>query len=296
MAGEDFERLQLLFRRTCTLPQLPGTALLLINVIDGGEASAVDIERIILSDPVLAAGFLRAAASSAQAENEHMSSTIRQAILFMGQRAVRSLAMSLALQGLLSTSDGSVPFNRKRFSQHSIFVGFLSRYVYARRQMTHPFASSWSADEIFAAGVLHDLGIGLLPRVAPEVFKRVVNYACRAGMSLNDAFEKIYGGHLSVLSASAAETWQLPDVFTMTLRHRAEPWNYMDEYAALCCIDYANYLADLHGYSMTDWPIEVGTSPEVELEVGLPEEEIPMVIELVAELTAQHLPENLLAA
>lgn len=272
------------------MPQLPGTALRLINVIDGGEASAIDLERIILADPGLAAGFLRAAA--ANHETEHQLSSIRQAIMYMGQRAVRSLAMSLTVQGLLGSSEGSSTFNQRLYSRHSIFVGFLSRYVYARRQMREPFASAWSADEIFAAGVLHDLGIGLLPRVAPEAFVRVTNYARRAGLTLNSAFERIYSDHVSVLSAAAAETWGLPDVFIQTLRYRHEPWNLQEEYTALCCIEYANNIADSYGISAAEWPARVTIDPEIELEVSLPEEEIPTVVELILQTTEQHLPDD----
>lgn len=293
MARDDLDRLKLLFRRTCTLPQLPGTALRLINTIDTGEASAIDLERIILSDPGLAAGFLRAAVAASHGEREF--GTIRQAIMYMGQRSVRTLAVSLALQGVLADPDTPPLFDQAKFSRHSIFVGFLSRYVYARRQMQEPFPSIWTADEIFAAGVLHDLGLGLLPKVAPDVFNRVANFSKRAGLTLNAGFEKLYGDHISVLSAAAAETWQLPDVFTKTLRYRSQPWNMMDEYTSLCCIEYANLLADTHGYAVADWPLTVEPNPEVALEVSLPEEEIATVIELIGLLTDQHLPENLAA-
>ena len=294
MPSEDFDRLKLLFRRTCTLPQLPGTALRLISTIDTGEASAIDLEKIIVSDPGLAAGFLRAAHAACHGEREY--TTIRQAIMYMGQRAVRSLSTSLALQGMLTNPDARVPFNAQTFSRHSIFVGFLSRYVFARRQMREPFPSAWTADEIFAAGVLHDLGLGLLPRVAPEVYGRVANYSRRAGLTLNGAFERIYGDHISVLSAAAAETWQLPEVFTLTLRHRSKPWGMMEEYPALCCIEYANFLADSHGFAVAEWPVKVEQNPEIELEVALPEEEVGTVIELVAEMAEAYLPENLKAA
>jgi HD-like signal output (HDOD) protein len=292
----DFERLRLLFRRTSSLPQLPGTAMRLINQIDTGEASAKDLEKVIIGDPGLAASFLRAAAAANTPERDIGISSIRQAILHMGQRSVRSLAMSLALQGLLASSHLPPSFDRKRFAYHSIFVGFLSRYVFARRLMTDPFESAWSADEMFAAGVLHDLGIGLLPRVAPDVFNRVCNYAKRAGLTLNDAFEKIFGNHISELSSAAAETWGLPDVFTMTLRYRSQPWNMMEEYTALCCVEYSNYIAEKVGYSVANWPIIIQTQPEIELEVALPDEELATVVELISRMTEAHLPRNLLAA
>src|SRR5687768_13347381 len=93
----DFERLRLLFRRTSSLPQLPGTAMRLINQIDSGDASAKDLEKVIISDPGLAASFLRAAVAANTADRDSGISSIRQAIMHMGQRSVRSLAMSLAL-------------------------------------------------------------------------------------------------------------------------------------------------------------------------------------------------------
>ncbi len=54
-----------------------------------------------------------------------------------------------------------------RVSRHCLATGLLSRYVFARMQRDEPFESELQADELFAAGVLHDLGLGLLSVLDP---------------------------------------------------------------------------------------------------------------------------------
>ena len=94
----DFERLELLFKRASSLPELPGSALRLIHAIDTGAASAIDLERIIASDPGLSANLLRISNSREPGMDAPGVSTIRAAIMRLGQRSVRTLAVSLILR------------------------------------------------------------------------------------------------------------------------------------------------------------------------------------------------------
>src|ERR1700685_2543874 len=121
LADADFETLELIFRRTGSLPPLPSTAVQLVKLIDSGEASASTLERIIASDPALSAEFLRMA-SVAAAGGAPRYSTIRGAIMLLGQRTVRSLAMSLILRSMSFSKPKTRNFDSAQFSRHSLAV------------------------------------------------------------------------------------------------------------------------------------------------------------------------------
>lgn len=273
----DYERLELLFRRSNSLPELPGSALRIIQLIDSGAASAIDLEKIISTDPGLSGNLLRISNIRYPGADPSGISTIRSAIMKLGQRSVRALAVSLILQGISHGRDVSPDFLVDRFAMHSLFVAFLSRYLFARRNLTAPFESRWSADEIFAGALLHDIALPLLARVAPESYYRVHSFAWRVNCSLDASFQRIYGKPIASLGCTAVEAWTMPDLFSTTLRFVAEPWLLPAEYTAMCCINYANYVADAHEERTETWDTNPVLLPEVETEIALPAEEMEKV-------------------
>ncbi|HVL38290.1 MAG TPA: HDOD domain-containing protein [Fimbriimonadaceae bacterium] len=284
----DFERLQLIFRRSLTLPELQGAVYRLINAIDSKETSVIDLERIISSDPYLTANLLRVAAGTIGSD-ERSAGTLRNAIMRLGFRAMRSLAVSILLQSLVSKHEYTNGFDPDRFARHSLFVGFMSRYLFARRHQVEPFDTDWTADEVFAAGLLHDMAAGLLAHLAPESFQRVYQFAHRSGLSLEASFTRIFGARLGILGSTAAAAWNLPEVFVRVMSKVDQPWEEDEEYTALCCIHYANHVAHLRGVSLCPWNPLDECPPEVELEVKFPAEEIERACEVVERHTAAYL-------
>src|SRR4051812_48313572 len=98
LSDSDFERLELLFRRSGSLPELPGTAMRLVNAIDTDEASVSDIERIIVADTALSSNILRISNTGVESISHQPVTTVKGAVLRLGQRSVRNLAVSLLIQ------------------------------------------------------------------------------------------------------------------------------------------------------------------------------------------------------
>lgn len=266
-----------MFKRATSLPTLPHAATSLIRVINSGEASAIHLERIIVTDPMLCALVVRVAATHF---SQSPPDSLRMAILRLGQREIRSIAISLAVKRVLH-EDLIGSFDVARYARHSLMVGFLARYLYARRQKIQPFHSEWSADEIFAAGVLHEISVPLLARVAAPEYNRVEMLARRTGQTFRATFTRIYNCELSELGGVVAKMWDLPSVFSDTMRNMHEPWRAPDEIVALSALSYADYLADLFGAGLEDWEVPHTPVIEAELEVGISPEEQAMLRDLV---------------
>ena len=276
-AENGIDRFAVLFKRTTSLPTLPHAATSLINAINSGEASAIHLEKIIVTDPMLCAMVVRVAAANF---SQSPPDSLRMAILRLGQREIRSIAISLAVKRVLH-EDPNGAFDVSRYARHSLMVGFIARYLFARRKKLQSFHSSWSADEIFAAGVLHDISVPLLARVAPSEFNRVILLARRTGQSFRATFRQIYQCELCELGGVVAKMWDLPSVFTDTMLNMYEPWRAPEELVALSTLSYADYLADLFGAGIEDWEISRSPLIEAELEVGIPPQEQSLVKEFV---------------
>ncbi|HEY3782314.1 MAG TPA: HDOD domain-containing protein [Fimbriimonadaceae bacterium] len=272
MPAEQFARLELLCRRVATLPVLPTAALQLIRMIDSGDASAQEIEKLIARDPALSAEFLRMSSNSQLGKPSNQVSSIKAGILRMGQRSVRALATSLLVRDL-SKSDPNATLNQAQFARHSLAVGVLSKFLFARKKATDGLESKWSADEIFAAGLLSDLGYVLLSRMAPKIYTGIMEFSKRTGRSLDETFLAAFERHPSALAAAAAETWELPEIFKKTLTHIHEPWQAPEEQGVLCCLNYASALSRSFGMGMETWQTELNVPGLVSFEINISDEE-----------------------
>jgi len=272
MPAEDFARLELLCRRVATLPVLPTNALQLIRTIDSGDASAAELERIIINDPSLSAEFLRLATTSQIGKQAPQLSSIRAVIMRMGQRTVRALATSLLLRDLVR-SEGASALDMKLFAKHSLAVGLIAKFLYGRRKMMGEFQTKWTADEVFAAGLLSDLGYVLLARMLPDTYTRLAGFAEKSGNSLDDTFVAAFEKPASALGWAAAETWGLPEIFKTTLSHIHAPWECFEESTSLCCLNLASALARDYGFGMETWATNTSVSPQVAFEISFPDEE-----------------------
>ena len=284
----DFEGLELVFRRSAALPQLPGSAQRLLDAIDSGEASATDLERIITCDVALTGNLLRLA-NSADSGLPGGITSVRSAILRLGHRAVRSMCVSLSVQNMLGKDERSPSFDPARYAYHGVTVGFLARYIFARRKQKGEFDSKWLPEEFFAAGLVHDIGHALLARVAPEVHSAVSCSAEANGVSFNADFEKTYGGTIGELGAIAAATWGLPSFFQSAIAYCEKPFDATEENTAIYCLNYANELAVKMRATIEIWPFAEEIDPMISSDVGLDEKEVDNLLKIVATQTDTYL-------
>lgn len=280
-ANNDYARLELLFRRITSLPALPNTVSELLKELDEGDASTSRLERIIQADPGLTAEFLRMSALRLPGESSPMYSSIRGAIVVLGFKAVKNIAVSLMVRQLLGRTALVPEFDAYNYARHSMCSAMLARYLYSRRQKLDPFESKWSADEVFALGLLQSLGIALLAFVSPPDYYRVQRFAKREGCTLAEAFQSIFEHPHTLLCAEAMKSWGLADSFYKAYIHLHEPWEYQDEYTMLCCVGHAEYLANKIGATIENWPVKITPTKEASTEVGISDEELEVVRDLL---------------
>lgn len=279
-SSTDYERLRLLFRRSASLPPLPCTALRLVEAIDSGEASAIQLERIIISDPPLAANVL----ALANVDLGNGNTTIRHAIMNLGQRAIRSSAMSFTIRNLVRSIGFGRELSQNGFFCHSLATAFISKYLLGRMFRTAPeVVTTWTADEVFASALLHDISKPLLAGVDLDALERTCLVARRNGAGIDETFITLYGASLRELGAEALKAWRLPEVFSLTQEHLDQPWRCPSEVDSLICIAHADYLATtVCNLPLEPWPVERAPLPEASMNFELSEQELQMLSEQVS--------------
>src|SRR5581483_3459066 len=207
--------------------------------------------------------------------------SIRSAILRLGMRAVRNMASATLVRQSFKLLSLPPKFDLVRFGRHSLACAFLSRYVFSRLQKIRPFQSELAADEVFACGLLGDIGIGILAHVSVGDYSRIEKFAERNGLTLSEAFEKLYSTPIDHLTAEALTVWKLDPLFVNIIKMMSTPWEAEDEYEATCCLSYARSVLPALGFGYESWKCESWAPPEVDAEIGIDRAELETVRELL---------------
>lgn len=145
---------------------LPQTLVKVLHMIKDDDASILDLSDIIQRDPSLTIKILKVA-NSARYGTRCQISTIPQAIMILGMKAVGALALSTGIYDL--TRQWEISIDRNRFWRHSMQVAIASRLI--AEQTGHP-----DPDEAFVSGLLHDIGVLFMESACPDEFRDIWNY------------------------------------------------------------------------------------------------------------------------
>lgn len=141
-----------LSRKTLTFPTFIDASLGVRMALGNKNLSNNDLARVVGSEPLLAARVVALANSVAMNPTGKQVKDLKTAIMTVGQDAVRSLAVSLAMDQIARSKEIE-PFRpqARQLWEHSLEVAALA-YMLAKRQ------KGMNPDEALFAGLIHDLG------------------------------------------------------------------------------------------------------------------------------------------
>ncbi|MCK5126369.1 MAG: HDOD domain-containing protein [candidate division Zixibacteria bacterium] len=181
------------------LSSLPQVLAEVIRITADENASAKDLANVIMKDPALTARMLRIVNSPFYGPAREIS-TVNQAVITLGIRAVKALALST---GLYKMYEGStLVVDRMRFWRHSLETAIACREI-AKLCAYRP------EEEAFVAGLMHDLGVLTLEANYPDQFKRVWKLV-ESGENLVKLEEATWGTNHARVGKFLLDQWKLP--------------------------------------------------------------------------------------
>jgi len=145
------------------LSSLPQVLLEVIRVANDPGASAGDLAGIAMKDPGLTARLLRVANSSYYSPAREISS-INQAVVTMGMRAVVAVALTSSIYNMVEGIETTI--DRKRFWRHSLETALACRLL--ARSVDYE-----QAEEAFVAGLLHEIGLLVLEASFTDTYREI---------------------------------------------------------------------------------------------------------------------------
>ncbi len=272
LAQADLENV---INKTSDLKQLPLIARKIMSVIENPKSTAGDLERVVQSDQALTVKLLKIANSSFYGLLRKVN-TLQRAILVIGFKAIKDIAVSTAILNMYRSSD---PLSIK-FWEHAVGVGIAARLLSLEFDSTE-------TDEAFVAGLLHNLGKALILRTDPIKAKDIFEaaHSCTYQEEM-DKEREAFGFCHTHAGGQLARNWNLAPSLEAVMRyHHNLPevlWTEMDMSIKtnIAIVSYADrFMRRLGiGFNSPDANHDLFACPEAEF-LKIPEARINELIE-----------------
>ena len=190
------------------LAALPQVVMRLIDMTNSNNATATDIEKVIQNDQAIAARVLALANSSYYGLPRRISS-IKEAVVFLGFKAVRNLAMAVTAFNMFLGKSDALSLARRDLWRHSLNTALCTKIVCCHLPAQRE-GLPVNVDEAFAGGLLHDIGKMALDIAMPERYADAIHLVEVSGLRLHDIEDSVLPFKHAQIGGALGGKWNLP--------------------------------------------------------------------------------------
>ncbi len=225
-----------ILRRVDGVPPLPAAVTQLRSLAEDMDADIGEMARVISMDQALTGRILRVANSAFYGLSRRIV-TVSHAIVILGFREVRNLAIGLSLVAFKLGKKDNLPLEPEDFWRHSLAVGSAARLLGKYFHLGEP-------EEAFVAGLIHDIGKLIFMEYFPEQYADVLQAASTGGKPLYLVEREQLGITHAEVGRKLCEHWNIPPALArVAASHHAAEFSSKDDIAG--AIRIANSLAKL---------------------------------------------------
>lgn len=208
------ERLKRIADEVVGLPTLPPMLARMNQLMMDPGASAADVAKLLSSDPALASKVLRVVNSAFYGLANRVA-TVTHAIVILGFNTIRNIVLGSSIFEQFKGDSGGL-FDRTQFWKHSIACGAAARALGRRLGQQH-------IEELFVAGLLHDIGKVVEDQHLHEQFVQALTIARDRDCLLVAAEEQVLGVTHAEVGALLLGKWNLSKGMVEVVRCHHNP-------------------------------------------------------------------------
>jgi len=182
---------------------LPETMTRIIEVVEDPRGTTDQLNDVISHDPALAARVLKLVNSAFYGLPGQVSD-LRRAIILLGQAAVRDVAISTSLGHMFSVQPAPGLFDARDLWKHCIAVALVAKKTARSVGMTA------RENELFLAGLIHDLGLIVERQTVPEELAEVCRRAEAGQADFLELEREIIGATHQDFGHALTLKWRFP--------------------------------------------------------------------------------------
>jgi len=195
MGNMDPKALRMRVENISTIPTIPSVLKQLSTIIENPKVSLNEISHFISQDPALTTKILQMVNSALYGFPGRISS-VNHAVMLLGLNVVKGLLLSVSVFEIMHKAMIGL-------REHSIGVAIVSREIARKKGLKEP-------EEVFVAGLLHDVGKVILTLAWPEEYDRTVREAESAGIAIFDAERNRFSETHAAVAGWLSEKWHFP--------------------------------------------------------------------------------------
>jgi HD-like signal output (HDOD) protein len=215
------------------LPTLPHVVQKIVLMSNRSDTSAEDLGKIIEKDQVLAAKVLKLANSPFYGFPARIAS-VSHAVVVLGLNVVKGLTLGATAFDMMKAA------GMEELWRHSLGVAMMAHILAARAGMKNP-------EELFAAGLLHDLGKVVLQAKLPELGAQIERTFAQSDGSRTQVEQEVLGLTHADMAGWLGDMWHLPITLKDPMMFHHQPVLARDAEAQTAVVHVADVLVKAMG-------------------------------------------------
>jgi putative nucleotidyltransferase with HDIG domain len=229
-------------RKTSDLPTIPAAAMAVMQEAESATSTASTVANQIAQDHALTARVLRLANSAYYGLSRQVDD-LQEAVVVLGMRSVRNLAIVAATYPWMSVALKGYGLGPKQLWTHSFAVAVAAQLLGRTSQKA-------DEDVAFTAGLLHNLGKLAMSIWLEKRITAMLQYAMRENMTFDEVERKLFGYDHAEVGAHLAEAWNLPPKLVTAIRYHHRPDECKPHDPVVDCVHVADYFTMSLGFGL----------------------------------------------
>ena len=182
---------------------LPEVTIKIIEIVEDPKSTARDLHEVIRNDPALSVKVLKVVNSAFYGLPGQVASVDR-AIILLGLSAVKNIAIAASIARLFKGRRISGQFSAVDLWRHSVAVAVAARSI--AKSSPHPVMT----DEVFVAGLIHDIGTLVERQAFPDQFADVINRCEGGDADFLEVERQVVGADHQAFGVGLTTKWKFP--------------------------------------------------------------------------------------
>lgn len=182
---------------------LPEVTIKIIEIVEDPKSTARDLHEVIKNDPALSVKVLKVVNSAFYGLPGQVASVDR-AIILLGLSSVKNIAIAASIARLFKGKRISEQFSASDLWRHSLGVAVAARAL--GKASPHPVMP----DELFVAGLIHDIGMLVQRQAYPDQFAEVINRCSAEPQDFLVVEREVIGADHQSFGVALTTKWKFP--------------------------------------------------------------------------------------
>ena len=230
-----------LFAKIDSFPCLPTVVSRVMEITANPNSSQKDLLNVIIPDQAITSTILKMS-NSAYFGLLREVSTLQQAITVLGFAEIRNLVLLKTVFNSFKNIKKNENFDIKTFWKHSFFCGLAAKVIAIK--LNGP------KNELFTAGLIHDIGKLIIYMAIPEDFFKIIQEAESSEIGICQVENNIIGTTHVEVGLRIIQKWMFPETLVAAVQFHHNPseaTNHKDFAFIIHTADILAHISELEG-------------------------------------------------